>query len=29
MEWNKDTLIEKRTEEKISQTTRAKMLGVH
>ena len=29
MEWNKDTLIEKRTEAKISQTTLAKMLGVH
>lgn len=29
MEWTKDTLKEKRTEAKISQTALAKMLGVH
>lgn len=29
MEWNKDTLKEKRIEAKISQTSLAKMLGVH
>ena len=29
MEWNKDTLKEKRTEAKISQTALATMLGVH
>lgn len=29
MEWNKDTLKQKRTEAKISQTALAKMLGVH